>query len=472
MGTIVELPKEEKRGIWKVLIWLLVLEFFFVFNNNVFNLISPKLAEDFKVEPSTVSLVISMGTLAFGVCSIVYTILADRISIRKLLLIACTAFPIISVLGVFSIYSFTLLILFRVLFGMSIAAPVALAVIIALRYLNKLEAAKLFGFVGAIFQLGAAVGNGLGGYITEHLSWNIIFLFSCITIFSVPTIYKHMPKEKSTPHSFDYVGATMLTGIVTLIILFFTFKMEYLMMLWAAIILGVIFVLYSKKKKDPFVDMRLFGVKGVSGSLLVCLLFYMTQAAFLFIFPFIVKDTYGMSLSVIGMFNMVTNILAFVTGMYSGRIIKAIGYRKMVVLGSGFIIAGLGIIAFLVGFSVVPVFIGLGIFNIGYVLFFSGYLSNYTQLLPSEFHGSGVGVEKLVVQLGSSIGAAFIGMFFGASFMNKALVDFSGRAEAAHFSNMSLILLVLIIAATSMFLLIFKKSVRPQDDVYRSLVNE
>ncbi|KOR89250.1 MFS transporter [Paenibacillus solani] len=463
MGTAIQLSKEEKRGIWKVLTWLLILEFFFVFNNNVFILISPKLVEDFKVAPSTVSLVFSLGTLAFGVCSIVYTILADRISMRKLLLVACTAFPIISFLGVFSVYSFTLLIIFRVLFGMSIAAPVALVVIIALRYFNKLEAAKLFGFVGAIFQLGAAVGNALGGYITEHLSWNIIFLFSCITIFSVPTIYKHMPKEKSQQHSFDYFGAVMLTGIVTLIILFFTSKMQYPTMLWAAIVLGVIFMLYSKKKKDPFVDIRLFSIKGVSGSLLVCLLFYMTQAAFLFIFPFIVKDTYGMSLTVIGMFNMITNILAFTVGMFSGRIIKAIGYRNMVILGGGFIFTGLIIIAFLVGFSVVPVFIGLGIFNIGYVLFFSGYLSNYTQLLPSEFHGAGVGVEKLIVQLGSSLGAAFIGMFFGASYMNHALVDFSGRAEAAQFSNMSLILLVMIIAATSMFLVIFKKNVKPQD---------
>lgn len=463
MGTAIQLSKEEKRGIWKVLTWLLIFEFFFVFNNNVFNLISPKLVEEFKVEPSTVSLVISMGSLAFGVCSIVYTILADRISMRKLLLIACTAFPIISFLGVFSVYSFTLLVLFRILFGMSIAAPVALAVIISLRYLNKLETAKLFGFVGATFQLGAAVGNALGGYITEHLSWNIIFLFSCITIFSVPTIYKHMPKEKSQQHSFDYVGAVMLTGIVTLIILFFTFKMQHLMMLWAAIVLGVIFVLYSKKKKDPFFDMRVFGVNGVSGSLLVCLLFYMTQAAFLFIFPFIVKDTYGMSLSTIGMFNMITNILAFTTGMFSGRIIKAIGYRNMVILGGGFITTGLVIIAFLVGFSVVPVFIGLGIFNIGYVLFFSGYLSNYTQLLPSEFHGAGVGIEKLAVQLGSSLGAAFIGMFFGASFMNQSLLDFSGRAEVSHFSNMALILLILIIAAISMFLLIFKKNIKPQE---------
>ncbi|MFF2886943.1 MFS transporter [Paenibacillus sp. NPDC057967] len=463
MGMRTELSKEGKLGIWKVLTWLLVFEFFFVFNNNVFNLISPKLVDEFKVAPSTVSLVISMGTLAFGVCSIVYTILADRISMRRILLVTCATFPIISVLGVFSVYHFTLLILFRVLFGMSIAAPVALAVIIALRYFNKLEAAKLFGFIGAIFQLGAAFGNALGGYITEHLSWNYIFLFSCITIFSIPTIYRHMPQEKSRQHSFDYAGVVMLTGVVTLIILFFTFKMQYLWMLGAAIVLGFIFVLYSNKKKDPFVDLRVLGIKGVSGSLLVCLIFYMTQAAFLFIFPFIVRDTYGMSLSVIGMFNMFTNILAFATGMFSGRIIKAIGYRNMVILGGGFIFTGLLVVALFVGFSVVPVFIGLGVFNIGYVLFFSGYLSNYTQLLPSQFHGAGVGIEKLVVQLGSSIGAAFIGMFFGASFMSKALVDFSGRAEAAPFSNMSVILLVLIVAATSMFLFIFKKNVKPQE---------
>jgi len=449
--------KEVQKGVWKVLIWLLLFEFFQVFGNNVFNLITPKLTTEFGVSPSTVSLVISSGLLAYGIFTVVFTILADMVSIRILVLYSSIAVPLVSLLGLFADHSFTVLIVFRILSGIAMAAPIALPIIIAIKYFDKLTAVKYFGYTSAIYQLASACGHLLGGYITEHLEWKYALVIPVITIFSLPTIYKKLPKEASKKGDFDYVGAFLVTAFVTLLIMFMTFKMQHPMLLISALICLAVLIIYSLKKDNPFLNIKLFKVKGIALSLIVCALFYLTQSAFYFIFPFIITDIYGMPLTIIGVFYTITNIAAFIVGMFSGQIIKAIGYRNMVLTGGTLIFAGLASVAFFAGFSVAAIFIGMGIFNIGYVLFFSGYLSNYTQLLPQNQHGAGIGIEKLVFQSALSIGTAFMAMFYNQPFMMKKIVDFSGDPKSAQFSNMSLMLLAMIAIATFIFVKVFSK---------------
>lgn len=448
---------EVKRGIWKVLIWLLLFQFFQVFGNNVFNLITPELTEQFSVSPSTISLVISLGFLAFGIFSVVFTVLSDTIGFRKLVLYSSVAVPLVSLLGVFSDYNFAILVAFRILTGIALAAPVSLCIVIAIKYFDKLTAAKYLGYSAAIYQLASAMGHLLGGFITEHLDWKFTMVIPVVTALSIPAIYKYLPKEESKKGTFDFVGAILLTAFVTLLIMFMTFQMKNLALLISSLVCLVILVLHTLKKENSFINLELFKVKGVILSLIVCALFYLTQNAFYFIFPFIITDIYGMTLTSIGVFYTITNIVAFIIGMFSGRIIKAIGYRSMVLVGGGLILVAMTLVAFLVGYSVVAIFTGMALFNIGYVLFFSGYLSNYTQLLPRDQHGAGIGIEKLVFQTSLSIGTAFMAMFYGQPYMMNKIVDFSTNPKSAQFSNMALLIMVMIVLATFIFVKVFTK---------------
>jgi len=449
---------EVQNGIWKVLRWLLVFEFFMVFGNNVFNLITPKLAEEFSVAPSTVSLVISLGVLAFGISSVVFTILSDRISMSQLLLYPSAAVSGIALLALLADQSFVVLIAFRVLMGLAMGSPVALCLNMAIKYFDKLTAAKFFGYATAVFQLAAATGHLLGGYLTEHFHWKLALMLPVVTVLSLPTLIKYLPKEVSKKGTFDFVGAGLVTAFVVSLVLYLTFKMQYPIMLISALVVLAILIVYSLKKENPFINPEIFKIKGVPLSLIVCLLFYGTQSAFYFIFPFIVKDIYNMPLTTIGVFYTVTNLVAFVVGMLSGPIIKAIGYRNMVLLGGSLIFAGLATVAFLSGYTVVTVFAGMAIFNIGYVLFFSGYLSNYTQLLPVSKYGAGVGIEKLVLQTSTSLGTAGMALLINQPYMMHKLVDFSDNVKSAQFSNMALVLMGSITVATIIFLKVFSKS--------------
>lgn len=460
-----ELQKEDiQRRVARCMPWILLFEFFYTFNDNVFNLITPNLSEQFGVTPSTISLIVTFSKLFFGIASIVYTALSDIISIRKVMLLTCVAFPIATLLGVFSQDSFTLLVVSRILFAVTIAAPVALQIIIAIKYFDKLTAAKYLGYNTAIYQLASAAGHLFGGYIAEYLSWNLVFLIPVLTIFGLPVLFKNLPKEVTLKGSFDAVGMILMTAISTFLITYLTFKMQYLLLLIGAVVCAALFVWHTFKSKNPFLKPELFQTRGITRSLIVGVLFYATQIGFYFIFPFIVNKTYHMSTSTIGAFYTITNIAAFIIGMFTGRIIKKIGYRNIALLGGTFIFAGLGMIAFFVGFSVVFSFVGMGLFNIGYVLFFSGYLANFTQLLPTHQHGAGIGVEKLVVTIAASLGGAFVAMLYGQPFMMTKVVDFSANAQTALFSNVSLVLMILIGLATWLFVSVFGKSFNRQEE--------
>ncbi|MBB6021320.1 DHA2 family metal-tetracycline-proton antiporter-like MFS transporter [Paenibacillus sp. JGP012] len=456
---MVNLQSEEiKKRVIKCMPWILLYEFFQVFNENVFNLITPNLSQEYGVSPSTVSLIVTLGKLFLGIASIVFSALSDIVSTRKLMLFTCFVFPVVTLIGFFSPNSFSLLITARIMFALTIAIPLALQVIIALKYFDKLTAAKYFGYNTAIFQLASAAGHFFGGYITDYFHWNYIFLFPLLTLLGIPTLMKNLPKDASKKGSFDFVGMLLVTIISTLLITFMTFKMQYPLLLISALVCSAIFMIYTRKSKNPFIKPELFKVKGIVWSLIVCGLFYGTQVGFGFIFPFIVHKAYGFPASTIGLFYSLTNIAAFIAGINSGRIISKIGYRNIALLGGLFIFSGLAMVAFLVGFSVVFVFVGMAFFNIGYALFFSGYLSNYTQLLPSHQHGSGVGVERLVLNIGSSLGGALIAMLYGQPYMMNKIVDLSSNPLSAQYSNLALLLMMMIALATFIFTKVFHKN--------------
>ncbi|WP_336483416.1 hypothetical protein [Bacillus sp. FJAT-53711] len=118
---------------------MLVFEFFLVFSDSVFNLITPKLTEEFAVSASKVSLVISLEALSFGISTIIFTTLCDNVSMRKLVLYPSIAIPLIAILAIFADQSFGTLLSFRVLM-----VSISLATIIFLKVLPKVYNRKAY----------------------------------------------------------------------------------------------------------------------------------------------------------------------------------------------------------------------------------------------------------------------------------------------------------------------------------------
>ena len=78
---------------------------------SVFNIISPQLIVDFKIDSSTVSLLSMIGMLMMGIASVVYSTLSDSVSIRKLMIFGISLLNIGALLSLlFSNMNFYLLL--------------------------------------------------------------------------------------------------------------------------------------------------------------------------------------------------------------------------------------------------------------------------------------------------------------------------------------------------------------------------
>ncbi|KIL38749.1 hypothetical protein SD70_24395 [Gordoniibacillus kamchatkensis] len=94
--------EQDRRNAKLVLIampWVIFLLFMQVFNENVFSLVTPKIADDFAISPGTVSWVVTIGGVILGVGGAVYAALSDSLSFRKLFLFGVIAFAAGSLLA-------------------------------------------------------------------------------------------------------------------------------------------------------------------------------------------------------------------------------------------------------------------------------------------------------------------------------------------------------------------------------------
>ncbi|HET6487143.1 MAG TPA: MFS transporter, partial [Spirochaetia bacterium] len=79
--------------------WILFLIFFTVMNETVFNVSTPKIAEQFGLGPAGVSWVMTVFLVFFGIGSVIYGRLSDLFSLRFLILIGVIVYCVGSVAG-------------------------------------------------------------------------------------------------------------------------------------------------------------------------------------------------------------------------------------------------------------------------------------------------------------------------------------------------------------------------------------
>ncbi len=78
--------KELKKNVKKTMPMFILVFISSAIMISVFNIISPQLIVDFKIDSSTVSLLSMIGMLMMGIASVVYSTLSDSVSIRKLMI--------------------------------------------------------------------------------------------------------------------------------------------------------------------------------------------------------------------------------------------------------------------------------------------------------------------------------------------------------------------------------------------------
>jgi EmrB/QacA subfamily drug resistance transporter len=283
----------------------------------------------------------------------IYGKVSDLYGRRPLLMIGIVLFIVGSALSGLS-QTMWQLILFRGLQGLGAGAlfPIALAVIGDL--FTPAERGKYQGLFGAVFGVAFLLGPGLGGFLTDNLSWHAVFYVNVpigiVALIVIAILLPNVRSENATA-KVDYVGTVTLVGGLVPILVALTIAENgdwSNPWVWGLIVLGVAllvaFVVAERRAAEPIIPLHLFRNRTFSASMVAIFLATFGFGAAIIFLPLYYQVVQGASATESGY-----KLLPFLVGLIfssivSGQIVaRTERYKWVLLVGMVFLAIGLGL---------------------------------------------------------------------------------------------------------------------------------
>lgn len=415
------------KQIMAILVGLLAGTFLAALDQTIVSTALKTIAGDFKAFDEIPWVVTSY--LLFATASTpLYGKVSDIVGRRPVFLFSIGVFTIGSVLAAFS-QDMTQLIIFRGVQGIGAGGLMPLALTIISDIVPPRQRGKYQGYFGAVFGLASVIGPLLGGFFTDSLSWRWCFWINvpvaAVAIFLVV-------KNLNIPHvrrkvKIDYVGAALLVGAVSTLLLALEFgntdgwgSTNIILYFVAAAVLTTVFIWWEFRVEEPILPLEIFKNKVISTTTIVGFVVgFAMFGAIIYISQYL-QIVKGLSATEAGLavIPMVAGIMG--TSILSGQLITKTGkYKPYIVTGLALLIVAL----FLLG--TVERGTSMWIFSV-YMFMLGAALGLCMQnLVLAAQNGAspnqlGVVTSTLtfVRQLGGTIGVAIFGVILNGSFVN------------------------------------------------------
>ncbi len=359
-----------------------------------------------------------------------YGKLSDLYGRKTLLMIGITLFLLGSVLSGLS-QEMWQLIVFRGIQGLGAGSlfPIALAIVGDM--FTPAERGRYQGLFGAMFGIAFLVGPGLGGFLTDSISWRWIFYVNLpIGALSLYLIWRLLPnvRRPGATRDLDYLGGLVFTVAIGFLLVGLTNRQTSE---WTdatvggfvaiALALTAVFVLVESRAQEPIVPLHLWRDRTYASSLVATFLVSFGLFGALIFLPRWYQIVRGSSATASGyeLFPILVGLIG--SSVVSGQIVARTRRYKWLTVGSVVIMAaGLTLMAQLRADTPIPVLwawmfiVGVGI---------GPGLAVFTIIVQNAvpFRELGVATSNLTFfrQIGGSVGLAICGTAFGTSLRNE-----------------------------------------------------
>ncbi|MBG9523765.1 MFS transporter [Bacillus thuringiensis] len=398
-------------------------------NAVLFNVALEDIANDLSISQSKVSWVVVGYSLVVGIGSMIYGKLADRYSVKRLLIISIIIFVAGSIVG-FVNQSYEIIIFARLVQASGGAAFIALSMIAVAKLVAPAKKPGALAMISSSIALAVGIGPLVGGAITNTLGWPYLFLFMVISMVGIFLLVKFMPEEVQHTDEvfhFDFIGAVLLFVLITTVLLGVNIN-SWLFVLSVAFLF--LFKAHMKRTESPFIDIELFTNKPLLRLIAVGFILNVALCASLLLLPLLLGRGHGLSPFVIGIVLFVASLFGIVSSFITGKIIPAFGNVRMMYVASvvmiiGFLILGIipdGNLLFIL-FAVILTFMSYSAIQVSLNTFIPKTLN------PAKV-GVGLGLYNLI---------NFFGMAFGPAVASKIM-------ESTNSYRLNFILIVILIS--------------------------
>jgi EmrB/QacA subfamily drug resistance transporter len=393
---------------------------------------------------SQMSWVITAYLLASTVSTPLYGKLGDLYGRKRLFQIAIVIFLVGSALCGLS-QSMLQLIAFRAIQGIGAGGLMVLAQAIIAEIVSPRERARYSGYFGALFGASSVLGPLLGGFLTDQISWHWVFYVNIpvgiaamvVTSLKVPaSIRHHNPRV-------DYLGAALLTGAVSCLVLFTTWggttyewgSSVIIGLIAAAVVLFAALVVVERRVPEPIIPIHLFRTRTFNVATSVSFINGVAMFGALAVLPLFLQVVNGDSATSSGLLLLPLMLGLLGASVLSGQIISRTGrYKVFPVAGTAIAAAGLFLLSTMdpattrTTVSVYMAFLGIGI-----------GLSLQTLILAVQNSAkhSELGVATSSVTFFRSMGGSIGVALFGAIFNNLLLSRLGSTAATSEDSSFS-----------------------------------
>ncbi len=308
----------------------------------------PKIIADLGASTTAFSWVITTALLANAASTPIWGKLADLFNKKVLVQAAIVIFVACSVLAG-ATPNIEVLLVARVIQGIGMGGLTALVVAIMGSIIPPRERGRYSGYMGAVMAVSMAGGPILGGVITDHIGWRWCFYISIpVAVAALILIQRtlHLPTTRNKEASIDWLGATLLTAGVSVLLIWVSFAGKNYAWLSAstavylvsglALLVATVYV--ESRAKEPVIPLKIITEKTTGLAIIASIAVGVGMFGAMSFLGLYFQNSRGYSPTMAGVLTIPMVLGMLISSVASGQLITRTGNWKRYVVGGAVIL--------------------------------------------------------------------------------------------------------------------------------------